>query len=192
MLTTLLVLYLGGSFLAAERPAYTLERRIGPLEIRHYSPYLVVQTEVDAPLERAGNEGFQRLAGYIFGGNVAGTRIAMTAPVTVAPLETRLTPQDPGFLVQFMMPAAFTLAALPAPKDPRVVFQRIPARQMAALAYRGNWSEGRYRTHLGKLQAALAAEGLKAVGLPAWARYDPPWMPTFMRTNEVLVEVVTP
>jgi hypothetical protein len=27
------------------------------------------------------------------------------------------------------------------------------------------------------------------VGEPTWARYDPPFMPWFLRTNEILVEL---
>ncbi len=31
--------------------------------------------------------------------------------------------------------------------------------------------------------------GLRAVGEPVWARYDPPFKPWFLRTNEILIEV---
>lgn len=189
-----LALSAGGALLATERPSFAVERRASGLEIRQYQPYVVAQTEVNGPMEVAGNEGFRRLAGFIFGGNDTGQKIAMTAPVAMAPMpeETRLTPKGGGFVVQFMMPSSFTLASLPPPKDGRVTFLEVPARRIAALAYRGNWSEARYLLHLEKLNAALAKEGLKAKGSPVWARYDPPFMPTFMRTNEILVEIQTP
>jgi hypothetical protein len=180
--------------MAAERPSFAVERRVSGLEIRQYRPYVVAQTEVEGPIEAAGNEGFRRLAGYIFGGNGTGQKIAMTAPVAMAilPEETQITPKGGGFLVQFMMPSSFTRASLPPPKDGRVTFAEVPARRVAALAYRGNWSEARYQAHLEKLRAALAKEGLKVAGTPVWARYDPPFMPTFLRTNEILVEVQAP
>ncbi len=181
----------GVALMATERPSYTVERRVAGLEIRLYRPYLVAQTDVQASMERAGNEAFRRLGGYIFGANGTGQKIAMTAPVAMSPLpeETRLAPTGSGFRVTFMMPSSFTLASLPPPKDPRVTFAEVPARRMAAMAYGGNWSEARYQTHLEKLQAALAAEGLKPVGSPVWARYNSPMMPSFMRTNEILVEL---
>ncbi len=184
----------GGGLMAAERPSFAVERRVSGLEIRQYRPYVVAQTEVEGPIEAAGNEGFRRLAGYIFGGNGTGQKIAMTAPVAMAilPEETQITPKGGGFLVQFMMPSSFTRASLPPPKDGRVTFAEVPARRVAALAYRGNWSEARYQAHLEKLRAALAKEGLKVAGTPVWARYDPPFMPTFLRTNEILVEVQAP
>lgn len=180
--------------MATERPSFTVERRTADLEIRLYRPYLVAQTQVDGPLKAAGNEGFRRLAGYIFGGNGTGQKIAMTAPVAMAPLpqEVHLTQAAGGFRVQFMMPTQFTLDTLPPPRDGRVTLSAVPARRMAALAYRGNWSETRYAAHLEKLRAALAAEGLKAAGEPIWARYDPPFMPAFLRTNEIMIELQPP
>lgn len=185
----LLALVYGASLMATERPTFTLERKDSGVEIRQYRPYLVAQTVVEGPMEAAGNEGFRRLAGYIFGGNGSGQKIAMTAPVAMAPLPSEVRAAAGGFLVQFMMPSRFTLASLPTPKDGRVTFAQVPARRVAALAYRGNWSEARYQAHLEKLRSYLAAQGLRATGTPVWARYDPPFMPTFLRTNEILVEV---
>ena len=45
------------------------------------------------------------------------------------------------------------------------------------------------RLQLAELRAAMEKEGLRAVGEPVWARYDPPFMPWFLRTNEILVEI---
>lgn len=193
-LALMFAFFLGASLMATERPSFTVERQSSGLELRQYRPYLVAQTEVEGPMETAGNEGFRRLAGYIFGGNGTGQKIAMTAPVAMMPAQEALgfSPKGRGFVVQFMLPAGLTLASLPKPKDARVTFTEVPARRVAVLAYRGNWSEVRYQAHLEKLQSALAKEGLVAVGTPVWARYDPPFMPTFLRTNEILVEVQTP
>ena len=43
--------------------------------------------------------------------------------------------------------------------------------------------------HLKKLQGARGQGGLKWRGEPMWARYDPPWMPWFLRRNEVWLEL---
>jgi hypothetical protein len=47
----------------------------------------------------------------------------------------------------------------------------------------------RYEEHLGKLLAAIGPAGYRAIGPPIWARYNPPFVPPFMRHNEVLVPV---
>ncbi|MGD2185616.1 MAG: heme-binding protein [Desulfobacterales bacterium] len=36
---------------------------------------------------------------------------------------------------------------------------------------------------------AIEKRGLKSIGEPVWARYDPPFMPWFLRRNEVLIPV---
>lgn len=55
--------------MAYESPTYRIEERIGKIELHRYEPYVVAETLVEGSLERAGNGGFRRLAGYIFGGN---------------------------------------------------------------------------------------------------------------------------
>ena len=88
-----------------------------------------------------------------------------------------------------MMPSGCALATLPEPVDPSVRFREIPARTVAALRYSGNWSEVRYLEKLGAPRGAMARAGLRAAGEPIWARYDPPFKPWFLRTNEILVEI---
>ncbi|MEM8768825.1 MAG: heme-binding protein, partial [Pseudomonadota bacterium] len=58
-----------------------------------------------------------------------------------------------------------------------------------ARAYRGGWSEDRYEKEEAALLDAIAADGLTACAEPVWARFDPPFMPSFWRTNEILIEV---
>jgi len=81
------------------------------------------------------------------------------------------------------------LADLPEPLDPRVRFREVPPRRLAARAYSGGWSTSRYEEELARLRAALAREGLAAAGEPVWARFDPPFKPWFLRTNEIWIEV---
>ncbi|MGB5389315.1 MAG: heme-binding protein, partial [Thermoanaerobaculia bacterium] len=68
--------------MAIEQPSYEVLESDGQLELRRYEPYIVAETVVDAEFERAGNEGFRRLADYIFGNNRTQQKLAMTAPVS--------------------------------------------------------------------------------------------------------------
>jgi hypothetical protein len=181
-----------------EQPRYAVEDRRPDLELRRYEPYLVAETEVEGNQAQAGNEGFRRLAGYIFGSNHGSKKLAMTAPVTQAPTriamtapvtELRARGASDRFLIQFMLPSELTLATVPEPMDERVRFREIPARHVAAIRYSGSWSERRYREQLQRLLDAIARERLEPVGEPIWARYDPPFKPWFLRRNEILVEV---
>jgi len=182
--------------MAIEKPSYRVVERREAFEIREYAPYLVAETVVGGSREEAGNAGFRILAGYIFGKNRGEKKIAMTAPVTQAePAKIAMTApvaqagQEGRWTIQFMMPSAYTVESLPEPLDPAISFRTMPARRVAAHTYSGTWSASRYEEHLATLRTALAEAGLTAVGEPIWARYDPPFKPWFLRTNEILVEL---
>ena len=106
------------------------------------------------------------------------TKIAMTAPVAQRP-------GPGGQVVQFAMPREWTLETLPEPLDSKVVLRAMPARTVAVIGYSGTWSQSRYEEHLKKLQEAATQAGLVWHGEPMWARYDPPWVPWFLRRNEI-------
>ena len=195
--------------MAVEEPAFKLLRTLGAVELREYPSYVVAETVVDGrDFDRAGNEGFRRLAGYIFGGNRAAgaaggsQKIAMTAPVAQRPRggSERIAMTAPvaqrggaqGWVVAFTMPAASTLATLPAPNDSRVTLREVPVRTVAALRFSGFWSEGRFAARIAELLATVRAAGWTVIGGPETARYDPPFMPWFLRRNEVMVEVAAP
>ncbi len=185
--------------MATETPKYELLKSATDLELRQYPPLVVAQTEVDGDRDKVGTEAFRRLAGYIFGGNHESKKIAMTAPVTQAPVDgvkiamtAPVTQQSTGqrkWRVQFMMPSEYTLQTLPEPNDPRVHLRQLEPRRFAAIGYSETWSIKNYEQHLAKLRAAVQREGLKAKGEPVWARYDPPFKPWFLRKNEILIEV---
>ena len=175
-----------------ESPAYDVERRIGPVEVRRYQPYVVAETTVSGPLDQAGNRGFRVLAKFIFGGNRGapdsgdrsgrGAKIAMTTPVMQEP-------QGEDFRVQFMMPAEYDVDSVPLPDDDRVEIRAVGERRVAALRYSGRWTKQGYERCLADLLQHLDGSDLRPAGKPMWARYDPPWKPWFLRRNEVLIAV---
>lgn len=190
----------GGEAVAYESPDYRVTSKLGDVEIREYSPYLVAETTVDGTLENAGNQGFRILAKYIFGANRGSKKIAMTSPVTQEKGEgsriamtTPVTQERVGerFQVRFMMPPEYSRETLPVPNDARVVIREVPARTLAAIRYSGTWSKRNYDEHLAQLEATLRSEGLEPLGNPIWARYNPPFTPWFLRRNEILTEFRT-
>lgn len=179
-----------------EEPAFAVLERVGEVEIRRYAPRIAAETEVTGAEEQARNEGFRRLAGYIFGGNARRDRIAMTAPVAQAPGEriamTAPVAQQGGegaWRIRFFMPARFTLETLPRPNDPRVVLVTLPEEIVAVLRFSGVPRPEAVAEHGAGLAAALAAGAWAPAGpLQAWF-YDPPWTVPALRRNEVVVPV---
>lgn len=173
---------------AIEKPDFTLIEQHEEFEVRRYEPMIVARTLVDSAFKEAGNEGFRRLAAYIFGENARDQKIAMTAPVDQTP---HADPASGGkYWIKFYMPAAFELGDLPDPLDPRVEIVVEPEKTVAVLPYRGGWSIRRYREHESRLLAALdEADTWERNGEVTWARYSPPFVPGFLKQNEVAVEV---
>ena len=116
------------------------------------------------------------------GQEVSSEKIAMTAPVN-------LENKDSRWRITFIMPKKYTLETLPEPKDTRVKLVKAPGRLMAAVRYSGTWSEAGYEKNKALLEDFIQRRGLTRTGAAVWARYDPPFMPWFLRRNEVLIPV---
>ena len=183
--------------LAIEKAKFTLIKKEGDIEIRKYEPYIVAETFSSGDLKEAGNEGFRRLFDYISGNNTKKQSISMTAPVEQAAGSTKIDMTAPvtqekrgqQWRITFLMPAEYTIDSLPEPKDERVKLVQEPARLIAAVRYSGRWSKKGYEENKALLEEYILKNGYTQAGSTVWARYDPPFMPWFLRRNEVLIPV---
>ena len=172
-----------------EGPTYTLDKTDGAIEVRSYQPYLVAQVTVKGDRPQAANQGFEILAGYIFGKNRSrkaprqAEKIAMTSPVTQEP-------QGQGsWKVRFMMPQTQTLETLPVAEDERIRFLHNPAERYLVLRFSGGWSEDNLSQHRKQLQQYAASHQLEVSGEPFYAFYNAPFVPPPLRRNEVLLRL---
>lgn len=181
----LLLLVLGYSHMAnsIEEPQYTPLATLGSIEIRRYQASHQAVTAMSS--QRDSSSGFRRLASYIFGGNSAGQKIAMTAPVAITLAEP--TPE-----MAFTLPARWQLTSLPEPRDPRVRLRALPAYTAAVLAFSGRATDRKTRQQYRQLETALAAQGINMIGTPVLNQYNPPWTLPFLRRNEIQVAVEWP
>jgi hypothetical protein len=194
--------------MAIEEPKYETLLREGDFEVRKYAPYLIAETRVQAGMDSASNQGFRRIADFIFGNNSApqtessqspdafappksSTKIAMTAPVVVEPLSTV---QDPivnsnEWRIFFVMPSQYTEQSLPVPNNPNVQVRAVAQKYYAVLSYSGfNWIQ-RVQDQTNLLREWVQNNQLQSTGLPKLARYDPPWTLPMFRRNEILIEL---
>jgi hypothetical protein len=193
-----------------EQQPYELVRRYPHFELRRYPAHVVAEVQVNATFNRAGNAAFRRLFNYISGNNTAQQKLAMTAPViqmeqepgpsqklamTAPVLQSGPLPGDgtsSECVVAFVLPAGMTAEAAPVPTDPEVRIRAVPGSLAAAVRFSGSGSEAAFARHNEGLQAALRLVDLTPVGLPRFARFDPPFKPWFLRHNEVLQDVTEP
>lgn len=178
-------------------PPYEVTEQDGPIEVRQYEPQVLAETVVEDDHDEAGSKAFRRLAGYIFGKNQSQQQIAMTAPVLQQEASEAIAMTAPvlqrdaesGWWMAFILPADISLASAPKPIDTRVHLREIPGRKLATLRYGGLNSPEKLERFAGELNQWLKVRGLRPVGEPTMASYDPPWTVWFMRRNEVQIEL---
>jgi hypothetical protein len=162
-----------------ELPPYRVEVSDGPREIRAYAPRIVAEVTVRGARREAINAGFRALAGYIFGGNESGQKIAMTVPVDQADRGEGL------WTVHFTMPSAYTLATLPRPDDSRVSLRELPAGRMVVEVFSGLPGDADMAARAAALADWAQSKGLTVTGGPVYSFYDAPWSLPWNRRNEV-------
>ncbi len=184
-----------------EEPRYSVIGHVGPIEIRQYAARIAAETLVARDEEQARSVGFQRLAGYIFGGNHARARIAMTAPVAQAQAGAGAArtiamtapvaeaKEGDAWVIRFFMPARETMADLPVPNDSRVRLVSVPAQTYAVLRFSGVPTPHRVMAKTKALLAGLGGAAWRPDGQPVAWFYDPPWTLPPLRRNEVAVPV---
>lgn len=185
--------------MATEEPEYKVVERLGSVELREYAPYVVAEVLIERQVDDASSAAFPILAGYIFGKNKGSRKIAMTAPVTqtAQPMKIAMTAPvtqttaNGGYRVQFVMPRAITLETAPEPLDSRVKLREVPARRVAAIRFSGFWSEENYQQNFATLKKALEQAKIPWSGEPTFARYDAPFVPWFVRRNEIWLTVTS-
>ena len=198
VLLNLLLLVFGGiEAMATEEVKFRVLESSGDFELRQYESSIVAETTVEDDFHEVGNEGFRRLFDYISGKNRKKQSIPMTAPVSQEASSEKIPMTAPvnqekvgeAWRITFLMPSSLTMETLPEPLDPRVKLMKIPGRLKAALSYSGTWSRERYKGKEQRLKELIRQRGLKIEGEPVFARYNPPFMPWFLRRNEVLIPV---
>lgn len=161
---------------------YEVIREIGNVEIRRY-PKIVV-AKVEDP-----SNGFNLLYRFITGGNRQKTKVKMTTPVVSQEIQMTSPVLSETGTMAFVMPAEYTLESTPEPLDERVKIAEIPARLVAALCFSGGWSEAHFEKETQELLKTLSESKIKTKGNVFTMLYNPPFIPGFLRRNEVGIEV---
>ncbi len=166
-----------------EKQQFTLVRDYGDFQLRNYPAHVLMQVEVEGDFMRAGNVAFGPLISYISGNNESRQKIAMTAPVIQEPTGGN------SHLVSFVLPNGTDPKDVPVPANSRVTMKAMPEHLTGVRKFGGGWNEKRFMDEGQLLQAAVIRAGFEPVGNLYWARFDPPWKPGFLKSNEVLINL---
>ena len=167
-----------------ESAGYSVVRTAGVFELRDYEGLTVVETPM-ATSGNSSNGSFNRLFQFISGQNQSKQKISMTTPVFMSGDSTNRA-------MAFVMPAKLTSSQVPAPTDPAVSVRTLPPQRFAVVRFSGSRTSNNEFAALAKLQMWLASQSLQTNGAPIYAYFDPPWTPSFLRCNEVMLPVPSP
>lgn len=151
----------------------------GSFELRAYDAFLTAAVRES---NWENSNGFGQIFNYISGSNKAGQKISMTTPVF-----NELEPDAAS--TEFVLPSAFTGKTPPEPENPAIKIKSHDAQLAAVICFSGNAHSDRVRLMEHKLLQWIQENGLKVVGPPRLARYNPPIVPPFLRRNELLISV---
>lgn len=188
-----------------EKPQYTVMKQTDDFELREYAPMIVAEVTHTGPRRSSLNNGFRRLAAYIFAQDRPGARknragqdqeIAMTSPVMLDQTqEIAMTSPvmqdgetDGAWRTRFVMPSEYTLETLPeAPDD--ITLTEVPARRIAAVRFSGTAGSRDLARQETRLRVWMNENELVASGPAEYAFYDAPMVPPPLRRNEVMIPV---
>lgn len=130
--------------------------------------------------DESSSQGFQMLAGYIFGGNEQGQKIAMTSPVSIT--------MNDSVTMMFLVPAEYTLEDMPTPNNTKVKFKKEPGKIMAAISFSGWANDEKIEEYTQQLKSLLEKEGIAHTGDFSFLGYNAPYE-VAIRRNEVVVVI---
>jgi hypothetical protein len=165
-----------------EEQKFKVIKNYPEFEIRFYpSAVLATVYSKAKTYKELASPGFNKLAGYIFGGNDKETKIAMTAPV-------RMDINDSNSSMSFVMPSNYTVENLPKPNNASVEVKKVPEEYVAVIKFTGFASDKDIKSYSEKLQKLLTANGILSYGNFRFLGYNPPFQ-ILGRRNEIIVSV---
>ena len=189
-LITVISMIWGSATMALEEPKYTIIKQTNDYEIRKYDDRLAVET----PEGSGENRAFSLLFKYISGANELNNKIAMTIPVIqstkidmTAPVAQEEVNSDR--VMRFFLPTQFTMEDAPRPTSDAVRLVIVKGKTYAVMRYSGRSSDQNFIRNAHKLIKALQRDGVQASGDPIKATFNGPFMPFFLRRNEVMLPI---
>ncbi len=163
-----------------ETMTYKVVSKEGPIELRWYPQFFLASTKT--PLNRSYDSGFNNVFRYISGGNETQTHVSMTTPVVSYE-------EDQQLVTGFYVPSRYDKSAIPKPTGDSVFIQAYPPSLIAVIRFRGRWETSNFDQHDLLLKAYFVAHQLKPLSQRLLMRYQPPFIPPFLRRNELAYRI---
>ena len=189
ILTIIALLFATPAWAEYEQPSYNLVFQQDGLEIRDYAPAVVVETQVVASRRDAAGDAFRSLFNYISGNNDASLEIPMTSPVAQTYAGRERDNVSGKWAVRFFLPRDLSAEAIPEPLQLGVNIVTLSAQRFASVSFKGTQNDKKVAKNRARLREFIAQNGYRVSGQPVYAFYDPPFVPWFLRDNEILLPI---
>mmetsp|Transcript_6376 Transcript_6376/g.13936 ORF Transcript_6376/g.13936 Transcript_6376/m.13936 type:complete len:443 (-) Transcript_6376:205-1533(-) len=172
-----------------EEPAYSVNFTGSDFEVRLYEPFTVSTYRMNGPSNGTNSfnaNGFNTLAGYLFGDNSESRAMKMTMPVEISYTSS----EDKA--MSFVMPKDDVELGLPEPRTSEVELQTVSERLVAVRRFPGIATDEEVSRQVGKLLDSLSASN---EFVPVEAKeysvlqYNPPYTIPWRRRNEIALVV---
>ena len=166
-----------------ESPEYKSEKHPSGFEIRNYSAMTVVITKKEkSKTTKERDSRFMRLFKYIDKSNSKSEKIAMTTPVFMG------LDGNEGEM-SFVLPQKVAAKGAPTPNSDALYINKMNPTKFAAMRFRGKPSKENEAAKKLIKKIQDAGFSISKNAKPIFAYYDPPWIPVFLRKNEVLIQI---
>lgn len=174
---------------ASSLPDEASQRKFQESAFRILARYIGVMSE---PENRKTTEDGEKIAmtAPVVMAPAQNEKIAMTAPVVVRPDETESSNEETRSM-SFLLPSKYeTVESAPEPKNPAVKLSLMPAgRCEAVFQFSGNLDMDRSTEKAKELMGMLERDGVEVVGDWTLAGYNPPFTLPWFKRNEVHIPV---
>lgn len=162
-----------------ETPEYKVVEKDDVFELREYKDFFIV--EYDNDHDPNISRGFGSLFSYISSDNKANEKIAMTIPVIEEMTADKMK-------MAFVVPSKFG-DQIPEPNSPNLSIQKFEHGLFAVIRYGGLSNKRKEIAFQRKLALWIEEGHYRADSNYMLAFYNAPFVPPFLRRNEIMVRV---
>lgn len=163
--------------MAIESAKFKLIRKEKDFEVRLYEEISLAMSKEN---DFRGYSGFNEAFDYISGSNDQNRKISMTTPVINDLNQDAMT-------MAFVMPSDIPFESLPKPRSNRLSMIKKENMAFASIRFSGNVCPTLLEKKKRELSEWMAANDLIPGSVIWLARYNPPFIPGFLKHNEVLI-----
>jgi hypothetical protein len=159
---------------------YKVLKKDNKIEIREYDDILFASTK--SSYNQAQDSGFMNIFNYISGENNEKAKISMTTPVLTYKEEDKL-------VTGFYVPSKYNQDNIPKPSNEKVFIKNFSNSIYGVIKFSGRWTEKNFDKYDELLIDYLLENNYEILSSRLILRYQPPFVPAFLRRNEIAYQI---